>query len=140
MKISIGAVVACVVVGQLVPMAWFMAFGEPWLALTGLADAAKKGLGTGAYLGEAYGLSILSGLVQSLVLVWIFRQANVVTASQGALFGLLIAVAFVLLETLTMNKFEMRPTQLSLIDAGGAVLTLPILGAILGKWGIKRTA
>jgi hypothetical protein len=136
MRYNIWAILVCVVAGQFVAMGWYMSFATPWLELSGLAGEAGKqlGVGTAEYLKNGYSASLASALLQAFGLAWLFQRANVKSAGDGVLIGLVIGVAFFVPTTITMNLFEARPFNLSLIDGGSSVVSLVVFGAILGGW------
>jgi Protein of unknown function (DUF1761) len=124
-----------VVVAAIVPMVlgalWYSPalFARPWMRAVGRAEAEMSGMGLG------YVLSALAAVLGSYALARIERWAQVDDLWNGVLVGLLVWVGFVAPVLAVTTYFGGRPRVLWFINAGYQLVSLAIMGAILGAWG-----
>lgn len=88
-------------------------------------------------LGGAAGPTILSmvgAIVASLALAWLVGSAPFPDIWTGAIYGLVIAIAFVTTNALTTAAFESRPSTLTTLGVTYQIVGLTMMGAILGAW------
>lgn len=131
-EVNVLAVVASAVAAMVVGFVWFSPplFEKTWLAEIGRsreqvqADSPVKYLvGFVGALLEAY---ILAGLID------IMGGANV---SRGVLVAVVIWVSFVATTSAANFAFAGRPFRLWLIENGNHLITLLVMGVILGAMG-----
>jgi hypothetical protein len=122
-----------VLIGALVPMGvgflWYsmQGFGKPWMKEVGLS---MKDIGKGPGMGYVY--TMLGALLQSFVLAHFVDYARATNWLDGALTGFWIAVGFVATAIAANYIFAQRSLNLWLIDAGYFVVSLTLIGAVLG--------
>jgi hypothetical protein len=102
--------------------------GNTWLKLLG---KRREQLGQA---GPSYGLVIVSAVITSAVLAYFINQANLHTLGGGLLAGLLAWVGFIATSTAVGYVFEKRPFALFAVNTGAQLITLVVMGAILGAW------
>ena len=129
-SVNLWAVLVCVVIGQIVPALWYMAFSETWMSLNGFTMEQMKTENSPI----PYLASIVSSAFTAYTIAWIFAKIPIKSLTAGFLTGLLFGIVFVLFETIVKDMFSMRPILLSLINAGASVVVFTISGAILGVW------
>lgn len=129
-SVNLWAVLVCVVIGQIVPALWYMAFSETWMSLNGFTMEQMKS----ANSPIPYLASIVSSAFTAYTIAWIFAKIPIKSLTAGFLTGLLFGVVFVLFETIVKDMFSMRPLLLSLIDGGASVVVFALSGAVLGLW------
>ena len=123
-----------VVVAALVPMVlgalWYspVLFAKPWMRAAGRTMEDMQG----AQLG--YVISAVGALLSSYALARIVHWAEVDDLWNGGLVGLLIWVGFVATVLAVTTYWGGRPRSLWLINAGYQLVSLAIMGAILGAW------
>jgi hypothetical protein len=127
------AVIAAAIANVVIGTAWYnapFAFNGIWLKSIG--KTAEQ------VAGEFSVLKPLGALVGSLFtafLLAVFASwTGADTLLEGAFVGLLVAVCFAATTSGIKDLFEGRPAQLWLINAGHDVVTLVIMGAIVGAW------
>jgi len=125
------AVIAAVIIRMVVGYIWYSpaAFVKPWQALTGVTPESMK-----AGLGKAIGVDIVMSIVMA------FAMANIIGASgindwfNGAIAGLWLWLGFVLATHLPLWAYENRPLKLVAINAGSNLISMVLMGAVLGGW------
>jgi hypothetical protein len=125
------AVIVAVVIRMAVGSVWYspVLFVKPWQALTGVTPESIK-----AGLGKAIGVDIVMSIVMA------FAMANIVGASgitdwlNGTLAGLWLWLGFVLATQLPLWAYENRPLKLVAINVGSNLVSMVLMGAVLGAW------
>ena len=121
------AAIATFVLGAI----WYIALQSQWLALTGLTED-KIQAGGGGSIG--YAVSFITYLLGAYAMALLFKSMNVSTAQTGAMTGALIGALIVGGNIFTNNAYEMKPVELSIINAGFSAVSGTVMGAILGGW------
>lgn len=115
-----------------------MALGFLWYSQALFANAWMAAIGkTREQLGQpgpAYALTLVGALVTAYILALFVKVAQAQTLLDGALTGLLAAVGFVATSFGVGYIFEGRPRNLYLINVGYQLVSLVVMGAILGVW------
>jgi hypothetical protein len=123
-----------VIIAALVPMVlgalWYSPalFAGPWMRAVGRAEDELGGMGVG------YVISAVTAVLSSYALARIERWAEVDDLWNGALVGLLAWVGFVAGVLAVTTYFGGRPHALWMINAGYQLVSLVVMGAILGVW------
>jgi hypothetical protein len=99
------------------------------VAASGRANAGEL---SGAPLG--YVLSAIGAFVSAYVLARIVKWSEVDNLWNGALVGLFVWFGFVATVLAVTTYFGGRPRNLWLINAGYQLVSLVLMGAILGAW------
>ena len=109
---------------------WYspLLFQRAWMRVNNLTEAD---LGTGGS-GRIFGLAFVFALVMSFNLA-MFLDAPDTTTAWGATAGALAAI-WVVLGIGTVALFERRPFAYTAINGGYWLLSLVVMGAILGAW------
>jgi Protein of unknown function (DUF1761) len=137
MKTNYLAVIVAAVVYWLLGAVWFgMIFGNQWMKLEHISEEQVASM-KGAAVAVPYVVSFVFGLVIAFVLAQLCAWRNASTAARGASLGVLLWLGIVAPVTYTTNMYEMRPTNLFLINEGYVLVGLLIMGAILGAWTKK---
>ncbi|MEK6275006.1 MAG: DUF1761 domain-containing protein [Actinomycetota bacterium] len=123
-----------VIIAALVPMVlgalWYSPalFAGPWMRAVGRTEDELRGMGLG------YVLSAVAAVLSSYALARIERWAEVDDLWNGACVGLLAWVGFVAGVLAVTTYFGGRPRALWIINAGYQLVSLVVMGAILGVW------
>ena len=123
-----------ILVAALVPVViggvWYspMLFARPWMRAVGRTPEQLSGASLG------YALSAVGAVVMSYALARILRWAEVADPWNGALVGALAWLGFVATVLAVNTYFGGRSRALWAIDAGYQLLSLVVMGAILGAW------
>jgi hypothetical protein len=123
------AVVACAVVAQIIPVAWYTIFNDAWLNSLGVTEAQANAVDP-----MAYGISFAASLVHAYVMAAIFKRMNVSSLNDGLMVGLAIGGGLIALEIIVQTMFMLKPVSLGLINGGHTVAVFVAMGAILGAW------
>jgi hypothetical protein len=102
------------------------AFGKRWMDL---AVVSEVSLGL-----QGMVLGFLAFLARNYVLAVVLNFARVRTMYEGALVGLLVAAGFFVSAQLGEMIHEKKPPRLVLIHGGYFLVSLMVMGAILGIW------
>jgi uncharacterized protein DUF1761 len=126
------AVIAAAVVSMILGSVWFspILFQKPWLAMR-VDKQAMSGLAS----PMLYVITAVGALVSAITLDWLISLAGASTLSGGAIIGLYAGLGFVAPAILSDNLFNERPFKLYLIVAGFPVVSLLLMGAIIGALG-----
>lgn len=125
------AVLAAVVVRMLVGGLWYspLLFVKPWQALTGVTPETMR-----SGLGKAIALDLVMSLLMAVVLAEILGLAHITDWLNGALIGAGAWFGFVLATQLPLMTYENRPLKLVAINTGAILVSLLLMGALLGLW------
>jgi hypothetical protein len=125
----VGVIVA-VVASQIIGMLWYgPLFGKKWRAAMGISDAAAQDR---SGMGAAIGVGVLCSVVTAIALAVILTMSQTPDLDSGCKVGLLVA-ACVGSYILLVKMYEKRDTTLTMINIGNQVVTLVVMGAIIGK-------
>lgn len=124
---ALAAAVSTMIMGAL----WYapFLFGGAWLSAANLT--AERIAAQGA---RGYVVAALAGLLAGVVLAAIYAGVGVAGLADGARTGLVLGVGVALPFIASIHVMETRPLSLIAIDGGYAVVTLGVMGAILGAW------
>lgn len=130
--INLLALGACVIVRFIVGGLWFspLAFMKPWQAETGVGDEAMK-----ARLPAALVSDLIGSILMAIVLAHAVRYAGASTLLTGAAVGVLNWLGFIAVTTFARVAYEGASLRLFSISSGYNLVTLVLMGAILGQWG-----
>lgn len=121
-------VLAAVVASQVIGFLWYgPLFQKPWLAAMG---KTKEEMDSAA-AGPAIAVGIVCSAVAAVTLAIILTMSQTPDAMSGAKIGLLGAVLVASYIELT-TMYEQRSTTLGWIAMGNQVVTLAVMGAIIG--------
>ncbi len=81
-----------------------------------------------------WGLMLLTSLLLSYALAVIFAAAGINTWAEGLMFGFIIGFGVIAMVMTPVFVIERRPRWIFLLHAGGAVLSIVVMGFILGGW------
>ncbi len=126
------AVLACAVLSMVIGGAWFSPglFGKTWMAGIG---KTKEQLAAD-YKPVTMVWAFLSGAVMALTLAVVVGWAGADSWLDGARVGLYAGLGLVGMATGANLLFEGRSLKLYLVLALHDVVTLALMGAILGAW------
>ncbi len=131
LKINHAAVWVLVLIHQIIGGIWYspFAFANKWVELTGksMADFSNASF-------MPYANSIVAAIILCYSIAWLFKKLEVTNFITGMAYSFLFWFAFLFMELLTFNSFELRPYGLTFIDAGKSLLTFLICGFVLGMW------
>jgi len=130
LKINHLAVLACTGLSMLIPMAWYGVFADQWMSMNELSEEfISENEGASMYVS-----ALVSGLIGSYVLAWLWKKMNIQTIVDGLITALTIGFGLVFLTGMVHNLFEYRPYGLSWINGGQTTLWIIISGVILAAW------
>ncbi|MBI3458045.1 MAG: DUF1761 domain-containing protein [Candidatus Rokubacteria bacterium] len=131
-EISLAAVLAAAVANMAVGAVWYspLVCGKRWLAAMGWSQqelARRKQQG----LSKAYGGTFLASLVLAYFLAHGVEFMGASTLLEGAHVGFWVWLGFVATTSLGAYLFEGRSLALYLINAGGSLAGLLVMGSLL---------
>jgi hypothetical protein len=134
------AILIAAVAGWLAGAAYYSALGKRWVAAQSKTMeqfkaelAAKKGT-PAAWL--PFALAFVADLVMAWVLAGMVGHLGSVTIRSAVISALFAWGGFVLTTVLVNNAFAGRSHALTAIDAGHWLLTLIVMGAVIGWMGV----
>ncbi len=129
-KINHWAVWLIVLIGQLVPLGWYMMFQKPWMEYSNLTEDFIQANQTVA----PFAASIVASIIFAYTLAIVFQKMNIESAPQGFVYAILMGFAFTHLPVLIHGLFAFRPYPLAWIDGGANLVIWALAGLILGGW------
>lgn len=129
--INLWALVVAAIAKMAIGSLWYspVAYGGHWMAAAGVSPAQLKAAMAKAMLADLAG-SLLTGFV--LMQAVYYSEADSVVL--GAEVGFLCWLGFIAGPTLAAVLYEGRPLRLFLINNGFLLLSLIVMGAIIGAW------
>jgi len=103
-------------------------FGRVWMRAAGVSQARLDE----ANMARVFALAFLLLLVQAVLLSLLMGDGA--GLQDGILTGLMVGVGWVATAMGVFHLFELRPTAHLLVNAGYAVLSFMLMGAVLGAW------
>jgi hypothetical protein len=103
-------------------------FGKAWMKENGFTEESMKG----SNMVKIFGLAFVLALVASVNLAMFLGPDMDVT--MGAFYGFLAGFGWVATFVGTHYLFERKSFRLILINAGYSIVSLTIMGAIIGAW------
>ena len=128
MHINYLAVLVAAIINMVIGAIWYspVLFAKSWLAATGKKDMGRPGPG--------YALTAVGSLVMALILAYVISQIGAVTFMAGAKVGLIAWAGFVATTHAANYVFEGRSLKLYSINVGYFLVTLVLMGGLLGSW------
>jgi len=125
------AVLLATLAGFLVGGLWYSnaLFGKVWMRA---ADMTEERIAT-ANPAKTYGLAFLFLLVMALCLAMFLGSPDVDLAA-GAFYGFLTGFGWLFFAIGVVALFEQRPFSYLLVNGGYWVVTMTLMGAIIGGW------
>jgi hypothetical protein len=81
-----------------------------------------------------YIFSIINAIILNYAMAYLFLKLNVENFMRGLYYAFIFWFAFLFVELLTFNAFELKPIGLTLIDSGKSLVTFLVSGFVLGTW------
>ncbi|MEN8247612.1 MAG: DUF1761 domain-containing protein [Bacteroidota bacterium] len=103
-------------------------FGKVWQKAIGLSDEELKN----ANMGKTFGLAFVLGVMISFGMAMFFGEP--IGLHQGAMYGAMTAIFFVIPSIGTLGLFEQHKLLLFLVNSGYKLVTYTVIGAIIGAW------
>jgi hypothetical protein len=116
---------------------WYTLFLQPWLRGVSRTIPDLKATGVSEYW--SYGIALVMTMVMAAAISCITQLTGAQTAARGIRVGILLSLAFVVTTFATEYAFEWRP-QLFAINAGYSLISMTLMGAIVGGWKKKAPA
>lgn len=129
--LNIPAILAAAVIAFVLGGMWYspMLFGKAWMQENDLSeDDLKQGS-----QARIFGFAFLWSLVMAFNLGMFLNEPGT-TASWGAAAGFLAGFGWVAMGVFIIGLFERRSTRYMLINAGYMVVTLTLMGLVIGLW------
>lgn len=128
------AVLVAAIVNMLIGAIWYShsLFGKSWMELAGIRPEDTEKRASGAK--RAYSWTFVASLLMAYALARILWYAQAQSVVGGALIGLLAWLGFVATAVGTNYLFEGRPCRLYAINTGYTLVSLIVMGTILGAW------
>ncbi|MEK6935014.1 MAG: DUF1761 domain-containing protein [Nanoarchaeota archaeon] len=113
---------------------WYsLLFGKVWMNLMGFTkkdiEKAKQG-----GMAKKYVINFISALVPGYMLAYILDFLKVSTVGNGVMIGVMVWLGFIATTTLGVVLWEGKPFKLYLLNNGYHLVSLVVMGAILGAW------
>lgn len=126
------AVIAATVAGIVIGFVWYapQVFGPRWAQATGIELPQPGQVKPATIVG-----AVVTALVTAYVLAVLSRGLGAATLVDGATVGALVWLGFVATWLASGVFFERRSTEWWALNAGQAIVSLVVMGAIIGSLG-----
>jgi hypothetical protein len=123
------AVIVATVAGIIIGFVWYAppVFGRRWARASGIDLPQPGQVQPSTYIG-----AVVTALVTAYVLAVLSRGLGAANPVDGAMVGVVVWLGFVATWLASGVFFERRSTEWWAINAGQAVVSLAIMGAIIG--------
>ena len=123
----IAAALSTFVIGGL----WYspVLFANAWMKSNNFKEEDLKG----SNMPKIFGLTFFFGLIMALNLA-MFLNDNATTAVWGAMAGFLAGFGWVAMAFFITGQFERKSATYMIIHAGYFVVSLTVMGLIIGAW------
>lgn len=139
-SVNLFAVVGAAIAGFFVGGAWYspMLMGKVWMTAAGVS---KETLAEGDKR-KIYGAALVALLIMSYCLAAFIASpgAQLVSAEffnssqQGAFYGMLAGLGWISCAFVVVGLFEHRPWQYMAVNGGYWIVTMTVMGGIIGAW------
>ncbi|MDD2858276.1 MAG: DUF1761 domain-containing protein [Candidatus Nanopelagicales bacterium] len=133
-EINLLAVLLATVSAFVVGFIWFgpKTFFPVWWRAMGRTDEP----GSDTSMGLVFGLTVVGALIQAfavaIVIGWASASGDDMTWFSGAIVGLIIGVGIAAASSLSHRMFSGQGLLVWIIEAGGDITALTVMGAIIG--------
>ncbi len=129
--INLWALVVAAIAKMAIGSLWYspVAYGNAWMAAAGVSPAQMK-----SAMPKAMAVDFLGSLLTAFVLMQAIYYAAADSVVLGGEVGFLCWLGFIAATTLAAVFYEGRPLRLFLINNGFLLLSLIVMGAIIGAW------
>lgn len=128
------AILVAAILNMVIGAFWYSPalFGKSWMDLVGFRpeDVRKRSAGA----RRAYALTFVGSFVMAYALARVMWYAKVQYAGAGVVLALLVWLGFVATTHAANYLFEGRPFRLFSINAGYPLVSLVLMGLLLGAW------
>jgi len=122
--INWAGVIAAVIVGQIIGFLWYgYAFGEQWMALTGVTEDSAN--------PDAMWMGAINQLIAAVGLGWLANKTSTSSLVAGATLGRLVGVFFAATTEAQNYIYAGADTGLAPINIGYLLVTYTVMGAII---------
>ena len=123
------AVIVAAVSRMVIGFLWYgPLFGKTWMTALGRTRDEIGGASSG------YAVAAGASLVMAAAFALLLTIGTGVTIVNGIVWGLVLAIGFAATSTLTAAVFENRNWTVAGLSVGYDVISLVVMGAILGAW------
>jgi hypothetical protein len=135
-SINIWAIIVATVVSFGIGALWYspVLFGKEWMSLMKIREADIANVRAQGGMWKSYLIHLVATLVSFIVLAFIVSATQIWNGSDGAFFGFLVWLGFVMPLHVSRLLWQKDPFKLVLIDTVQVLLSLVIGGAIIGAW------
>jgi len=125
------AVAIATITSYVLGFTWYhwAVFGEAWANALGLT---KEEADNTENLGGAFSISLISGLIKTIIIALLMSAISISGVLNGAFLGAVIATVFTVTSLGYYNGFARTPSKLTLINSAHSIFELTLIGAILG--------
>ena len=124
----LGVLVAAVLPFVLGALWYGPLFGRIWMAASGVTPARVRE----ANMARIFALAFLMALIQAILLRLLLGEDA--GFRDGVTTGLMVGLGWVATAIAVFHLFEHRPAAHFFVNAGYAVVSFAIMGAVLGAW------
>ena len=126
------AVAAAIVLNMVLGALWYgPAFGKAWMAVNNLTEEMIKEQGSAT---KGYVVAVVVSAIIAFVIALLAEAVGVENAGEGAILGAVAGVGLVATTFGVSYVFESRTVKHWLINAGYPVVSITLIGTLVGGW------
>ena len=127
------AVVVAIVINMAAGALWYspLLFAKHWMAANGLTEESIREAGSAT---RGYVVAVIASIVIAFAVALFAQASGADTPVEGLILGLAAGLGFVATTFAANYIFESRPLKLYLINAGYPVVSLALIGLLIGAW------
>jgi hypothetical protein len=126
------AILSAAAAGFAIGMVWYMSLGKLWMAALGKTKGEIKP-SAGPFIVSGIALLIMAAMLSGLIG---HLGEGQVTMTNGAISGFFVWFGFVITTMATNHAYQGEKLNLTLIDGGHYLVSLIVMGAIIGWFGV----
>lgn len=134
-QINFLAVILCAALNMALGMFWYgFLFTKPWMRLSGIQKKHLENKANAQRARLGYALSTFCSLIMALALALVIKVTGLQSLGGGFILGFACWLGFSFTSMLPNHLFALKPIGLAAIDMGYPLISLCVMGSILGAW------
>lgn len=135
-QINLLAVFICAVLHMALGFLWYgFLFTKPWMRLSGLQAKHMENPENQRRARIGYSISALCALIMAFTLAFVVNFTGLKSVGGGFIAGVVVWLGFCLTSMLPNHLFSNRPIGLAVIDITYPLVSLSLMGVVLGFLG-----
>jgi|SRR3989344_717707 len=133
-SINFIAVLVSAIINMALGFLWYSPalFGKKWMTSIGKTPEELEAMKQ--KMGKTYFITFITSIVTTYILAFVINLTNTSGAGRGALIGFIVWLGFIATTAINDVLYEKKPWALYYINTGYSLVSLIIVGIVLGVW------